>query len=256
MFLGRSIVTVDRCRVIGAAHNRYVVSNAKWRLVDHGPSGCARTAPAAPQVHSTLYQLVGEYLQTFLAQVEAQAGAGLPQFVRDEFEAFPECGILAHGFLRLWFADCTHEKLVAFSCKRRGSTINTWNATLYDKLPFNFISDIAPVAGLNRKLRALAVTVTKRADALPNVPTMADFLPGFEATGWQGIGAPKNTPADIIVKLNREINAGLADPNIQTRIANLGATLFPSSPAELGHFIASDTEKWAKVVRFAGIKAD
>ena len=229
------------------------------------------------------------------------------------------------------------------------TAINTWNATLYDKLSFNFIRDIAPVAGLNRqsfvmvvppsfpaktvpefiayakanpgkinmassgnataghvsgelfkmmagvdmlhipfrgtpaaqialfagdaqvmfdpipssikhikadKLRALAVTATQRAEALPEIPSMADFLPGFEATGWQGIGVPKNTPADIIEKLNREVNAGLADPNMQARIANLGATLFPTSPAELGQLIASDTEKWAKVVRFAGIKAD
>ena len=106
------------------------------------------------------------------------------------------------------------------------------------------------------KLRALAVTSTRRADALPEVPALSDFPPGYEASGWQGIGVPKNTPAEIIEKLNKEINAALADPGMQARIASLGATLLPTSPAESGQLIATDTEKWAKVVRFAGIKAD
>jgi tripartite-type tricarboxylate transporter receptor subunit TctC len=106
------------------------------------------------------------------------------------------------------------------------------------------------------KLRALAVTSATRAEALPDLPTMSEFLPGFEANGWQGIGVPKNTAADIIDKLNREINASLADPAMQARIANLGASVFSTSPAEFGKLIAADTERWAKVVKFAGMKAD
>jgi len=106
------------------------------------------------------------------------------------------------------------------------------------------------------KLRALAVTTATRSDALPQVSTVSDFVPGFEATLWTGIGAPKNTPADIVDKLNREINAGLADPTIKARLADLGGTPLVGSPADFGKLIADETEKWAKVVNFAGIKAD
>jgi tripartite-type tricarboxylate transporter receptor subunit TctC len=106
------------------------------------------------------------------------------------------------------------------------------------------------------KLRALAVTTAKRSDTLPDVPTMAEFLPGYEANSWYGIGAPKNTPIEIIDKLNKEINAGLTDPKIKARISELGATAFPSSPADFGKLIAEDTEKWGKVVRAANIKPE
>jgi tripartite-type tricarboxylate transporter receptor subunit TctC len=85
---------------------------------------------------------------------------------------------------------------------------------------------------------------------------MTEFLPGFEANGWQGIGVPKSTPAEIIDKLNKEINKALADPAMQESIAKIGATIFATTPAEFGALIASDTEKWAKVVKFAGLKAD
>jgi tripartite-type tricarboxylate transporter receptor subunit TctC len=229
------------------------------------------------------------------------------------------------------------------------TAINTWNASLYDKLNFDFIRDIAPVAGLNRqtfvmmvtpsfpantvpefiayakanpgkinmasagnataghvvgelfkmmagvdmlhvpyrgaplaqaalftgesqvffdpipssieqikagKLRALAVTSTTPAEAFPELPTMSRFLPGFEANGWQGIGVPKNTPAEIVDKLNKEINVALADAGMRAKIANIGAAVFATTPAEFGALIASDTEKWAKVVKFAGLKAD
>ena len=105
-------------------------------------------------------------------------------------------------------------------------------------------------------IRALAVTGAGRSDALPDLPTLADFVPGFEASNWWGVGAPKNTPAEIIRRLNQEINAALADPVIKARFADLGATEFPGSPAEFGKFIADETEKWGKVVKFAGIKAD
>jgi len=102
------------------------------------------------------------------------------------------------------------------------------------------------------KLRALAVTTASHAEALPDLPSVADFLPGYEVSGWFGIGAPRNTPAEIINKLNREINAALDDTKIKARLADLGAPPLVLSPAS----IAEDTEKWAKVINFAGIKAD
>jgi tripartite-type tricarboxylate transporter receptor subunit TctC len=106
------------------------------------------------------------------------------------------------------------------------------------------------------KLRALAVTSATRLEALPDVPTMAEFLPGYEATGWVGIGAPKNTPVEIVDKINKEINAALADPKMKARLADLGGTPLLGSPADFGNLVADETEKWAKVVKFSGAKAD
>jgi tripartite-type tricarboxylate transporter receptor subunit TctC len=106
------------------------------------------------------------------------------------------------------------------------------------------------------KLRALAVTTASRLDALPDVPTVADFVPGYEASGFAGIGAPRNTPADIIDMLNKELNAGLADSKIRAQIVELGGTVLGGSPAEFGTILAEATEKWAKVIKFAGIKVD
>jgi len=103
------------------------------------------------------------------------------------------------------------------------------------------------------KLRALAVTQAKRFEGLPDVPTVGEFLPGYEASTWFGLGAPRNTPLDIVDKLNRQINQGLGDPRIRTKIAELGGTVLPGSPADFGNLIAAETEKWAKVVKFAGI---
>jgi tripartite-type tricarboxylate transporter receptor subunit TctC len=105
-------------------------------------------------------------------------------------------------------------------------------------------------------IRALAVTSASRSDALPDLPALADFVPGFEASAWWGVGAPKNTPAEIIGRLNNEINAALADPVIKARFAELGSTVSPTSPAEFGKFIADETEKWGKVVRAANIKVE
>ena len=225
---------------------------------------------------------------------------------------------------------------------------NTVNASLYDKLNFNFIRDIAPVAGITRthlvmvvhpsvpaktlpefiayakanpgkinmassgngsashvsgelfkmmarvnmvhvpyrggapaltdliggqvqvvfinlptveyvragKLRALAVTTASRAEEFPDIPTVGEFVPGYESSAWYGIGAPKNTPAEIIDKLNKEINAALADPKIRARLADQGGTVLAWSPAEFGTLIADETEKWAKVVKFAGLKPE
>jgi tripartite-type tricarboxylate transporter receptor subunit TctC len=106
------------------------------------------------------------------------------------------------------------------------------------------------------KLRALAVTIERRLDALPDIPTVGDFVPGYEASNWYGIGAPRNTPVEVIEKLNKETNAGLADPKIKARIADLGGSGLTGSPADFGRLIADETEKWGKVVKFVGIKAD
>jgi tripartite-type tricarboxylate transporter receptor subunit TctC len=106
------------------------------------------------------------------------------------------------------------------------------------------------------RLRALAVTAATRSKALPQIPTVSEFVPGFEATGWYGVGAPKNTPAEIIDRLNKEINAALADPKIKARLADLGGDVLALSPADFGKLIADETEKWRKVIRAANIKAE
>ncbi|HEY3658048.1 MAG TPA: tripartite tricarboxylate transporter substrate binding protein [Steroidobacteraceae bacterium] len=105
-------------------------------------------------------------------------------------------------------------------------------------------------------LRALAVTTSQRLDVLPDVPTVGDFLPGYEASAWFGVAAPRNTPAELVDVLNREINAGIADPKLKARMADLGATVLPGSPADFGKLIAEETEKWAKVIKFANIKPE
>jgi len=106
------------------------------------------------------------------------------------------------------------------------------------------------------RLRALAVTGTMRSPALPDVPTVSEFLPGYEASAVDGLGAPANTPAEIINKLNTEVNAAIADPSIKAKLADLGSIPLSMSPAEYRALIAAETEKWAKVIKFAGIKAD
>ena len=106
------------------------------------------------------------------------------------------------------------------------------------------------------KLRPLAVTSARRSELLPDLPTVGDFVPGYETSALQGVGAPRNTPAEIINKLNKEINAGLADPKIKTRVADMGGTVLAGSPADFGKLIADETEKWGKVVKFSGAKPD
>ena len=106
------------------------------------------------------------------------------------------------------------------------------------------------------KLRPLAVTSARRSEALPDLPTVGEFVTGYEASGWQGVVAPKNTPAEIIDRLNKEINAGLADPKMKARIADLGSEAMPMTPAEFAKLIAEETDKWANVVKFAGIKVE
>jgi tripartite-type tricarboxylate transporter receptor subunit TctC len=106
------------------------------------------------------------------------------------------------------------------------------------------------------QLRALAVTTATRLEVLPDVPTVGEFVPGYEASGWYGVGAPKGTPVEIIEMLNKEINAALGDPKMMARLADLGGTPLVGSPADFGTLIADETEKWGKVVKFVGIKAD
>ena len=106
------------------------------------------------------------------------------------------------------------------------------------------------------RLRALAVTTVARTEALPDVPTVAEFVPGYDSSSFYGIGAPKSTPADIVDKLNKEINAGLADVTLKKRFADLGSVPFPGSPADFGKLVADETEKWAKVIKFANIKPE
>src|SRR6266404_1858903 len=106
------------------------------------------------------------------------------------------------------------------------------------------------------KLRALAVTTATRSEALPDIPTVSDFVTGFEASQWVGLCAPKNTPPEIIGKLNTEINTGLADPKLKARLADLGGTVLPGSPADFGKLIADETEKWGNVIRALNIKAE
>ena len=106
------------------------------------------------------------------------------------------------------------------------------------------------------KLRALAVTGTARSELLPDIPIVADYLPGYEASAWYGFGAPRGTPPDIIEKLNKTVNAILADPAVKAKFADMGATLIMSSPADFGKYVAAETEKWGKVVKFSGVKPD
>jgi len=106
------------------------------------------------------------------------------------------------------------------------------------------------------RLRALGVTTPQRADVLPGVPSISEFVPGYEASGWYGIGVPRNVPAEVVDKLNREINASLTDPKLKTRLADLGYVTAGGSPADFENMIARETEKWAKVLKFAGLKPD
>jgi tripartite-type tricarboxylate transporter receptor subunit TctC len=118
----------------------------------------------------------------------------------------------------------------------------------FDPLP----SSIEHIRG--GRLRPLAVTTARRLDVLPDIPTVGEFVPGFEASGWQGIAAPRNTPAEIVERLNQEINSGLANPKLRSQLADLGTTVFEGSPADFKKHVAEEIGKWSKVVKFAGLK--
>jgi tripartite-type tricarboxylate transporter receptor subunit TctC len=106
------------------------------------------------------------------------------------------------------------------------------------------------------RLRALAVTTATRSETLTDLPTVGEFVPGYETSQWYGVGVPKNTPAEIVDKLNKEVNADFVDLKLKARLADLGGTVLAGSPVDFGKFIADETEKWAKVIKFAGVKAD
>jgi tripartite-type tricarboxylate transporter receptor subunit TctC len=132
-----------------------------------------------------------------------------------------------------------------------------YNDLLGGQVQIMFATTVATIGHVNAgRLRALAVTTATRSEALPDIPTVGEFVPGYETSLWLGLGAPKGTPAAIVDKLNKAINAGLADPKIKARLADLGGTVLPGSPAAFGKLIADETEKWGKVVKFVGIKAD
>ena len=121
---------------------------------------------------------------------------------------------------------------------------------LFDNLP-------GPIGHIRTgRVRALGVTASKRVDSIPDVPTIGETVPGYEATVWYGIAAPKGTPPEIVEKLNQAVNVVLANPKLQIRLAELGGEAMPMTPAEFGKLVADETEKWAKVVKFAGIKPE
>ncbi len=138
---------------------------------------------------------------------------------------------------------------------RGAPAANTSLATGETHMLFNALPSLMPLLK-EGKLRALGVTTAKRVKLLPDVPTVAETLPGYAVTGWLGIGAPKGTPPEIVDRLNNEVNTVLADPAVLARLANLGSEPFTGSPADFGKFLAEETEKWAKVVKFADIKAE
>ena len=161
-----------------------------------------------------------------------------------------------HGIYRYCegrFKNETSPPTISASGRRR------WRAA--GRVALRFRASLSVAAGAcdraNRACRsALAVTAAMRSDALPDIPTVAEFVPGYEASNWYGVGAPKATPAEIVEKLHKEINAGLADPEIKARLADLGGTVLAGLPGDFENFVAGEIEKWAKVVKFAGIKPE
>ena len=132
-----------------------------------------------------------------------------------------------------------------------------FNDLLGGQVQVMFASTVGSIGYIRAgRLRPLAITSATRSEALPDVPTVSEFVPGYEASFWFGVGAPKATPAKIVDRLNEEINAALANSRIKARLAELGGVLIAGSPADFGKLIAAETEKWAKVIKFAGIKAD
>ena len=138
---------------------------------------------------------------------------------------------------------------------RGAPAANTSVMTGETQLLFNALPSVMPLIK-DGKLRALGVTTARRVKFLPDVPAVAETVPGYAVTGWLGIGAPKGTPPDIVDRLNREVNSVLADPALLERLVSLGSEPFTGSPADFGKFLAEETEKWAKVVKFANLKVE
>jgi hypothetical protein len=168
-----------------------------------------------------------------------------------------------HGFGRHWFSAPHGWRAIQADGRHRLAVVpyRGTGAAYADLLGGRVqVAFFGPVSAMehvkSETLRALAVTASKRWGDLPDIPTVAEFLPGYEAYSWFGVAAPKNIPTEIVLKLNQEINAALADLKIKSRIAELGASTLPGSPADFGKLIADETEKWGKVVRAANIKPD
>jgi tripartite-type tricarboxylate transporter receptor subunit TctC len=139
----------------------------------------------------------------------------------------------------------------------RGGGAALFTDLLSGQVQVNFSALPAAIGYIRaNKLRALAVTTTIRSDAVPAIPTVSDFLPGYEASSWHGVGLPKGAPAEIIDKLNNQINAALADPLMKARLAELGGMALGGSPGDFGKLIGAETEKWGRVIKFAGIKPE
>ena len=184
-----------------------------------------------------------------------------PGFVSFEGSAGPRAGALPramdqertmHGrAITPQVTPCLVEKKNVTQAMEPQTMAEAVDCAVEDQAAFDLLGPLT-----RKAMKESAVTTGARSEALPDLPTLTDFLPGYEASFWGGFCAPKDTPVQIVDKLNSEINVALADPKIKARLADLGATVLPGSPADFGKLIAEETEKWAKVVKFAGIKPD
>jgi tripartite-type tricarboxylate transporter receptor subunit TctC len=225
------------------AVNATLYNNLKFNFIlDHAPVASLVHTPLVMEVHPSV---PAKTLPEFIAYAKANpgkinmasSGNGTPQHVSGElFKVMTGVNMLHVPYRS------TGPALV--------DLLSGQMQVMFDTIPssLQFIR-----AG---KLRALAVTTATRLEVLPDTPTVGDFVPGYEASAWQGISVPKSTPAEIVDTLNKEINAGLADPKIKTQFADLGAIVFMGSPSDFGKFIAKETDKWGKVIQAANIKIE
>jgi tripartite-type tricarboxylate transporter receptor subunit TctC len=226
-------------------------SAANAALYDNLPFNFVRDIAPAGSISSTYYALLVH------PSVPAKTGAELIAFAKanpDKLNmASPGSGTGAHMASEL-FKMMAGLRLVHVPYRGSGPMLTD---LLGGQVQFAFDTIFSSIEHIRSgRLRALGLSTAVRSELLPDVPTVAEFLPGYEANTWFGLGAPKNTPPAIIDKLNREINAGLADPRMKARIADLGGTALAGSPADFGKLIADDTEKWGKVIRAANIKPE
>jgi tripartite-type tricarboxylate transporter receptor subunit TctC len=236
---GYTLLMVDASPTINATLSARLSFNF---IRDIAPVACIVRAPLVVVVHpsvpaKTIPELIA-YAKANTGKINrASAGNGSPSHVAGEL------------FTMMTGAMMTHVPY-------RGGGLGLTDM-LSGQVQVSFAGVAAAIGYIrNGQLRALAVTTDTRLDVLPDTPTLSEFVPSYEASQWYGMGAPRNTPAEIIDRLNKEINAALAVPTIKQRIADLGGTAFVGSPGDFGKLIAEDTEKWAKVIKFAGIKAD